>query len=167
MLEDLFSEIDLCILNGGSSAYIHPATCSTSTLDLSICGPSLVLDYDWNIQEDLWGSNHFPVILTSNAAKEDAAPNRWNFDMADWWSFQAKCFSELTEEVVMPAEDPAGQFTGLIKAAGKAVPKVRFSRLPKFHGTRIIAKKQLKKGRKLSRGCFFSSNPTLSNVNFF
>ena len=39
MLEDLFSEMDLCSLNDGSSTYIHPATGSTSTLDLSICGP--------------------------------------------------------------------------------------------------------------------------------
>ena len=44
MLEDLFSEMDLFILNDGSLTYIHPATGSTSALDLSICGPSLVLD---------------------------------------------------------------------------------------------------------------------------
>ena len=53
MLEDLFSEMDLCILNDGSATYIHPTTGSTSPLDLSICGPSLVLDYEWNIHEDL------------------------------------------------------------------------------------------------------------------
>ena len=46
MLEDLFSEMDLFILNDGSLTYIHPATGSTSALDLSICGPSLVLDYE-------------------------------------------------------------------------------------------------------------------------
>ena len=83
MLEDLFSEMDLCILNDGSSTYIHPATGSTSALHLSICGPSLVLDYEWNIHEDLCGSDHFPVILTSNAVEEEAAPNRWNFKKAD------------------------------------------------------------------------------------
>ena len=82
MLEHLFSEMDLCILNDGSSTYIHPATGSTSTLDLSICGPSLVLDYEWNIHEDLCGSDHFPIILTSNTVKEEAAPNRWNFKKA-------------------------------------------------------------------------------------
>ena len=42
MLEDLFSEMDLFILNDGSLTYIHPATGSTSALDLCICGPSLV-----------------------------------------------------------------------------------------------------------------------------
>ena len=44
MLEDLFSEMDLCILIDGSSTYIHPATGSTSALDLhlwSISGPRL------------------------------------------------------------------------------------------------------------------------------
>ena len=68
MLEALFSEIDLCILNDGSVTSVHPATSSTSTLDLSICGPSLVLDYEWNIHEDLCGSDHFPVILTSKTS---------------------------------------------------------------------------------------------------
>ena len=77
MLEDLFSEMDLCILNDGSA------------IDLSICGPSLVLDYEWNIHEDLCGSDHFPVILTSNTVEEEATPNRWNFKKADWLSFQA------------------------------------------------------------------------------
>ena len=54
--------MDLCILNDGSAAYIHPTTGSTWALDLSICGPSLVLDYAWKIHEDLCGSDHFPVM---------------------------------------------------------------------------------------------------------
>ena len=73
------------------------------------------------------------MILTSNVVEGDAAPNRWNFTKADWLSFQAQCSSEMTEEAVMFAEDPAGQFTDLlIQAAGKAIPKTRFSKkLPK------------------------------------
>ena len=63
--------MDLCILNDGSATYIHPAIGSTSALDLSICGPFLVLDYEWKIHEDLCGSDHFPVILTSNTFEED------------------------------------------------------------------------------------------------
>ena len=67
--------MDLCILNDGSSTYIHPATGSTSALDLPICGPSLVLDYKWNIYEDLCGSDHFPMIQTSNAVEEPGIPS--------------------------------------------------------------------------------------------
>ena len=164
MLEDLFSEMELCILNDGSSTYIHPATGSTSALDLSICGPSLVLDYEWNIHEDLCGSDHFPVILTSNTFEEEATPNRWNFKKADWLSFQAQCSSELTEEEVMSAEDPAGQFTDLlIQAADKAIPKTRFSKkVPWFNDS---CKKAIKERKKAQWKVF--SNPTLSNVQNF
>ena len=160
MLEDLFSEMDSCILNDGSSTYIHPATGSTSALDLSICGPSLVLDYEWNIHEDLCGSDHFPVILTSNAVEEEAAPNRCNFKKADWLSFQVQCTSELTEVAVISAEDPAGQFIDLlINAANKAIPKTRFSKkLPWFNDS---CKRAIKERKKAQRKFF--SNPTLSN----
>ena len=158
MLEDLFSEMNLCILNDGSLTYIHPTTSSTSALDISICGPSLVLDYEWNIHEDLCGSDHFPVILTSNAVEEESAPNRWNFKKADWLSFQVQCTSELTEEAVMSARDPAGQFTDLlIQAANKAIPKTRFSKnFRKFHGLMTVVKEQLKKERKLSECSFLT-----------
>ena len=167
MLEDLFSEMDLCILNDGSLTYIHPATGSTSALDLSICGPSLVLDYEWNIHEDLCRSDHFPVILTSNAVKEEAAPNRWNFKKADWLSFQVQCTSELMEEAVMSAGDPAGQFTDLlIQAANKAIPKTRFSKkLPKVPWFNDSCKRAIKE-RKKAQWKFFS-NPTLSNLQNF
>ena len=153
MLEDLFSEMDLCILNDGLSTYIHPANGSTSALDLSICGPSLVLDYEWNIHEDLCGSDHFPVILTSNAVEEEAAPDRWNFKKADWLSFQAQSSSELTEEAVMSAEDPASQFTDLlIQAADKAIPKTRFSKkLPKVPWFNDSCKKAIKERKKAQR----------------
>ena len=69
MLEDVFSEMDIYISNDSSSTYIHPATGFTSALGLSTCGPSLVLDYECNIHEDLCGGDHFPVILTSNAVE--------------------------------------------------------------------------------------------------
>ena len=167
MLEDFFSEMDLCILNDGSLTYIHPATGSTSALDLSICGPSLVLDYEWNIHEDLCGSDHFPVILTSNAVEEEATPNRWNFKKADWLSFQVQCTSELTEEAVISAGDPAGQFTDLlIKAANKTIPKTHFSKkLPKVPWFNDSCKRAIKDRKKAQRKFF--SNPTLSNVQNF
>ena len=166
MLQDLFSEMNLCILNDGSSTYIHPATGSTSALDLCICGPTLVLDYEWNIHEDLCGSDHFPVILTSNAVEEEAAPNRWNFKKADWLSFQVQCTSELAEEAVMSAEDPAGQFTDLLKAANNAIPKIRFSKqLPKVPWFNDSCKRAIKERKKAQRKFF--SNPTLSNVQNF
>ena len=63
-MEELFFEINICILNDCSATYIlyiHPATGSSSALDLSDCAPSLRFDYEWKMFEDLCGSDIFPV----------------------------------------------------------------------------------------------------------
>ena len=104
------------------------------------------------MHDDLCGSDHFPVILASNAVEEDAAPNRWNFKKADWLSFKAQCSSELTEEAVMSAEDPAGQFT----QAAEAISKTRFSKkLPKVPWFSESCKKAIKERKKAQRKVFY------------
>jgi len=44
MIEDLSLKHNLSILNDGSNTYLHPATGSSSAIDLSIASPSLYLD---------------------------------------------------------------------------------------------------------------------------
>ena len=124
MFENLFATINLCVLNDGSFTSIHPATGSSSALNLSVCSPYFVLVYEWSTHDDLCGSEHFPVILIAN---EDPSLNRWNFGGADRLSFLALYQSRLTEEAVLSAEEPAGKFTNLlIKTAEESIPKTCF-----------------------------------------
>ena len=164
MLEDLFSEMDLCILNDGSSTYIHPTTGSTSALDLSICGASLVLDYEWNIHEDLCGSDHFPVILTSNAVEEDAASNRWKFIKADWTGCPSKLSVLLNwrrKRSCMQRIPPVSLLTFLFKHQAKLYRKhASQKKLPKVPCFNDSCKKAIKEGKLFS-------NPLLSNVQNF
>ena len=44
-IEDFVHNNNLCLLNTKSFTYIHPATGSKSAIDLSICDPSLTLDF--------------------------------------------------------------------------------------------------------------------------
>jgi len=44
-IEDLFQKQNLCLLNDGSSTYMHAATASTSAIDLSICSPTIFRTY--------------------------------------------------------------------------------------------------------------------------
>ena len=53
IIEDLFLKLNLCILNDGSNTYLHPATGSSSAIDMSIASPSLYLDYSWEVVTDL------------------------------------------------------------------------------------------------------------------
>ena len=49
--------------NNKSNTYLHPATGTYSAIDLSICDPSLFLDYNWKVFDDTCGSDHFPILL--------------------------------------------------------------------------------------------------------
>ena len=53
MVEDILTKHNLCILNDTPPTYIHPATGSSSAIDLSICSPDIFLDIQWKTLEDL------------------------------------------------------------------------------------------------------------------
>ena len=44
---------ELCLWNDGNPTFIHPATGSFSAIDLSICSPSLFMDFNWVVHDDL------------------------------------------------------------------------------------------------------------------
>ena len=53
-------------------SYLHPATGHLSSLDLSLCHPSLFLDFDWSVYADQCGSDQFPIIETVNTSTIDS-----------------------------------------------------------------------------------------------
>ena len=63
LFEEVFNDLNLSILNDGSSTYCHPASGTKSMLDLSVADPSLFLDLTWTAVDDLHGSDHFPVLV--------------------------------------------------------------------------------------------------------
>jgi len=64
MVEDIVTKHNLCILNVISSTYIHPATGSSSAIDLSVCSPDIFLDMHWKTLDDLCGSDHYPISIS-------------------------------------------------------------------------------------------------------
>ena len=60
LFEEVFNDLNLCILNDGSSTYCHTASGTESILDLSVADHSLFLDLTWTVIDDLHGSDHFP-----------------------------------------------------------------------------------------------------------
>ena len=60
-------------------------------LDLTMCSPSPLMDFTWKVEEDLHGSDHFPIILESHYHPPDDRPPKWQFHKADWNLFKT-CF---------------------------------------------------------------------------
>lgn len=63
------SNFNLCIRNDGSNTYLHPAgNISCSFIDQTIVDPSVLLDLQCSVHDDLIGSDYFPFIFEENYA---------------------------------------------------------------------------------------------------
>ena len=110
MLEDFIGNNDLSLLNDKFPTYLHPAYGQYSSLDLSICTPTLFLDYSFKVHDDLCGSDHFPVILKNDSSTGmDSDPRKANWDL-----FQAQCVSKLYPENFKDIGDPIDEFSSLL-----------------------------------------------------
>ena len=96
-VEKLISDYRLCIWNDGNPTYIHPATGSLSAIDLSICSPSLFLDFKWDVHDDLCASDHFPTFLHLSHRGTNDNLQRWKLNKADWEEFESIATTELTQ----------------------------------------------------------------------
>ena len=50
---------NICLINDDTPKYLHPATGSFTFIYLTMCSPSLFMDFAWKVEEDLHGSDHF------------------------------------------------------------------------------------------------------------
>ena len=137
LLQDVFSDWDLSVFNDGSPTFVHAALGTHSCLDLAVGDPSLFLDFNWRVHDDLCGSDHFPVMLSSSVREKESPPQRFDCKRADWSVFLEQLAENLSEEILEQA-DPAEAFTeAIIKSARASVPKssgkAQFPKVPWFN----------------------------------
>ena len=63
-----------------------------------MCSPSLFMDFTWRVEEDLHGSDHFPIILISHYHPPDDRPPKWQFHKADWNLFKDLCLEAFPQD---------------------------------------------------------------------
>ena len=90
VIENFINKNNLCLYNNKTPTYLHPATGNYTSLDLSICYPTLLLDYEWKVHDELCGSDHFPIFLNSIASQLEEPITTWKLTKADWPSFSKR-----------------------------------------------------------------------------
>ena len=88
IIEDFIDNNGLCLYNTKTPTYLHPATGTYTSLDLSICFPTLLLDIDWKVHDDLCGSDHFPIFSNNIGSDIDEPISRWTLNKANWAQFK-------------------------------------------------------------------------------
>ena len=61
-IDNFITENNVCLLNDGSYTYLHPATGTFTAIDLSLCSPDILMEIDFMVETDSYGSDHFPII---------------------------------------------------------------------------------------------------------
>ena len=113
IIENCIDHHGLCLYNTKTPTYLHPATGTYTSLDLSICFPALLLDYDWTVHDDLCGSGQFPIFLNNIGPDIDEPISRWKLNKANWTQFLTLCTTRLLEDAVRKADDPIGYFASI------------------------------------------------------
>jgi len=87
MVEDLLLKSNLSLLNSGSPTYLHPDTASYLAIGFSITHPALYLDFCWQTDSDLHGSDHYPIVITTDIPSPSFSKPTWKLHKADWAAF--------------------------------------------------------------------------------
>ena len=83
-IEDLIDSNDIALFNDGSMTFHNIHTNYFSALDLSISSSSIHLDFNWTVNSDLNGSDHFPIHLDYVINSPTESPPKWKILEADW-----------------------------------------------------------------------------------
>ena len=159
LIERFLSRQNLSLWNDDSPTHLNSGTKTFSSIDLSICHPSLLLDYTWQTEDDPCGSDHFPIILNGKYDIPERIPT-WNISKADWDLFTSLWEERMQESDFLEAEDPVQLFTEtLCNIAEQAIPKTsaKFGKHQKPWFT-----DDCREARKLRRKAFkkFTRHPT-------
>ena len=165
LIEDFINNNNLCFLNSKTITYIHPATGSKTAIDLSICDPSLMMDF--SVHDDLCGSDHFPIVLKTNKPTPNSTARRWKLNKADWSTFGELCERGMSMDEFEHAIDPAEAFTAkLLDIAAQTIPTSSINPKHLSKPWFTDACKEAIKNRKAALKAF-NSQPSPHNLDLF
>ena len=167
LVEATINRNNLCLYNNNKSyTYLHPASGSYSSIDLTLSDPSIFLDYSWKVHDDTCGSDHFPIILENSGPNLDSKLPRWNLKKAKWDDFKRLCSFQLISENNIENEDHLIVFTKtLFSIAEECIPKTSTSTKYNKQWFNEGCKKAIRLRKAALRK--FNNEPTRGNLNHF
>lgn len=130
ILDSLMDKCNLIALNNGEKTRFNSFSGTSSVLDLSFCDPSLSTSFSFEVLPYLYGSDHFPIKLTSEQQPNSCTNpiQKWNLKKADWPLFRSIVENEISQcQIHDNINKTVEVFTEtLIKAAEKAIGKTSY-----------------------------------------
>ena len=74
ILEKIINENEMCLINNGALTYVNPSRGNYLAIDLTICNPTVYMDFTWKVHDDICGSDHFPILIKSTEPSSEKIP---------------------------------------------------------------------------------------------
>ena len=126
LFEKILLEQDVTLLNEEEKTHYSVQHGSSTLIDLSLCSTDCFPDFACSVQENLYGSDHYPIQISTTAAPVLGEPSlRFKTHKADWNKFRI-----LTANYVKPhnlsnidIDEAVEHFTSfIIEAAKSSIP---------------------------------------------
>ena len=164
LIENFITNNDICLMNDKSYTYMHYPTGSFFSIDLSLCHPSLFLDFSWSVCKDQHHSDHFPIVIQSNTSTVEDHNPKWKLNKANWEVFQSLCTDTITLESFKDSSDPLSDFTSsLFDISSKCIPKTSTNPTKSNPWYNDECKEAIKTRKKALNK--FKNYPTKDNLN--
>ena len=123
-IESLLLSTSLTVLNNGNATHFHMQTGSTSAIDLSLCSAGSVSNFSWHPMDDLYGSDHYPLLISELERNAHEPQERYLEDKADWTSFYEDTRIDNYNTTTNTTTELIDFYNNhIITAADKAIPK--------------------------------------------
>ena len=133
LIKSFIENMDLTVLNNDKPTHFHVQTGSFSCIDLSVASPSAFLDFEWDVLDDLFSSDHFPIVISNDNSVPVSRAPRWCTNRANWPLF--KELSHIEADVSdLPTVNEAVHYLNsiFINAGNRSIPRTsgKFHRKP-------------------------------------
>lgn len=114
-----------CLFNKAEPTYYSTTHNTYSCIDLAIGSPSLLPYLEWKVNNNPYGSDHFPTLLETRQWHERPAyPKKWNLRGANWVKYRELCTLRLEEVDHLSVEELASYITEyILNSANKCIPQ--------------------------------------------
>ena len=116
VVEKLIDSHNLILLNDSVHTWFDTYHQTSSLRDLSLYHPSIYMDVACEVLLDRSGSDHYPIIITTNTSDHPVSERvpKWNFKKAKWNAFQDHCIKEITPDLFHNADDKIAIFSSTL-----------------------------------------------------
>ena len=130
IVEDFMENNHLYPLNTDEPTHISNNG-SMSNIDLTLCSRNILMDFRWEVLDEPYGSDHFPIKITFNQEKNAPTTSRWLLKRADWRAFSEMVQFQERVNFFPTIDEAAIHFIDRIQLAARAsIPKTKRTAKP-------------------------------------